>query len=130
MARMQSDRSGQEKISVRVDAGLKEDYQNAVDSMSGDLREHISEVAEIGETPDNGLEDAVLSDAYTELRRGADPHTNEIDVEVATSMVAEAAQVPKKAVQKRVLRPLEREGYITPRWGTVVVHPPEVVAHP
>lgn len=122
MARMQSDRSGQERITVRVDPDLKEDYQASVDSMSDDLREHITTVAESEESRVEGPADEVLADAYAALRRNADPHTKRIDVEVARSTVAEATQVPKKAVHKRVLRPLEREGYITPRWGSIRVH--------
>lgn len=127
MGRMESPRE-QVTVSVRVDAELKNNYKDAVDSMSEDLREHMTEVAASSDVASGPLpDDEVLADAYQALRRHAAPDTRRVNVEIARSAIAETTRISKGAVRERVLHPLEREGYITPKWGTVVVHLSEQV---
>ncbi|ELZ94912.1 hypothetical protein C440_07547 [Haloferax mucosum ATCC BAA-1512] len=132
---MQSDRSGSATVTVRVDENLKKDYTNALDgSMSDDLRAHMEEVARtVRDEPedDNLPEDEALRDGYIALRRTAeayDPSGRRLDVGTAISKVAERAGIPKEAVRRRILKPLEQRGYIAPKWGDIIVYRPEEVA--
>ncbi|WP_144901337.1 hypothetical protein [Halobellus captivus] len=116
-------------ITVRVDADLKDQYKSRVDSMSDDLREHVREVVEGDENdPTAVIEDDVLRNGYQALLSAADVHDvngRRLDVDTATSAIAERTRVPGNAVRDRVLRPLEQLGFVKPRWGSIVILRPE-----
>jgi hypothetical protein len=116
-------------ITVRVDADLKEQYKDSVDSMSDDLREHVREVVDGEETdPVAIIEDDVLREGYQALLSAANIHDvngRRLDVETATASIAERTRVPSNAVRDRVLRPLEKLGFVKPRWGSIVIRRPE-----
>ncbi|PSP98153.1 hypothetical protein BRC89_09365 [Halobacteriales archaeon QS_4_70_19] len=124
------------RLSVRCDAELKERYKDALDAggrtMSEDLcrrmeqvvAEHGGAVSNAGHLPD----DDELATAYTRLDDLADPDTRTISAEAAESALADALDRPKSTVRRAVLVPLERRGYITPRWGDLrVTRPTDLV---
>ncbi|WP_241768337.1 hypothetical protein [Haloferax sp. ATB1] len=132
MSRMKTERTESTTVTVRVDENLKDDYTSALDgSISDDLRTHMEEVARtVRDEPDddNLPDDEALRDGYMALRRTAeayDPSGRRLDVGTAISKVAERAGIPKDAVRRRVLKPLEQEGYIAPKWGDIIVYQPE-----
>ena len=130
MSQLESPRE-QETIPVRVDADLKSQYQSAVDSMSGDIREHVRTVvnSDTGEKTDE-FEDEVLNQGYAALLEKADIHDpdgRQLNVDEAVSAAAEATKVPSKAVQNRILEPLEERGYLRPAWGFVILYRPAEV---
>lgn len=99
--------------------------------MSEDLRRHMEQViAEHGGAVSNAghLPDDELATAYTRLDGLADPDTRTISADAAESALADALNRPKTTVRRAVLAPLERRGYITPRWGDLrVTRPPDLV---
>lgn len=130
MSQLESPRE-QATITVRVDADLKSQYQSAVDSMSGDIREHVRTVvnSDTGEKTDE-FEDEVLNRGYAALLEKADIHDpdgRQLNVDEAVSAAAEATKVPSKAVKNRILEPLEERGYLRPAWGFVILYRPEEV---
>lgn len=130
MSRLESPRE-QATITVRVDADLKNQYKDAVDSMSGNLREHVRTVvdSDTGERTDE-FEDEVLNRGYAALLETADihdPDCRQVNVDEAVSAAAEATKVPSKAVKNRILEPLEKRGYLRPAWGFVILYRPEEV---
>jgi antitoxin component of RelBE/YafQ-DinJ toxin-antitoxin module len=120
------------QLSVRCDAELKERYKNALDAggrtMSEDLRRHMEQVvAEHGGSVGNAShlpDDDELATAYTRLDDLADPDTRTISADAAESALADALNRPKTTVRRAVLGPLERRGYVTPRWGSIYVARP------
>jgi len=97
--------------------------------MSGDLREHVRTVVESGtaEKTDK-FDDDVLNQGYAALVEKADIHDPDgrrLSVDEAVSAAAEATKIPGKAVQKRILEPLEERGYLRPAWGFIILHRPE-----
>jgi antitoxin component of RelBE/YafQ-DinJ toxin-antitoxin module len=127
-------RRGQTKVTTRCPEELKADYKDVLDeqgrSMSDDLREHMQAVVNAhSNRPDDGTVpgDDQLAAAYKALRRAADPDHQTVKTEVAETIVAEETRVRRAVVRSNVLKPLERRGYIEPRWGTVrVVDPANV----
>jgi antitoxin component of RelBE/YafQ-DinJ toxin-antitoxin module len=124
------------QLSVRCDAELKERYKDALDAegrtMSEDLRRHMEQVvAEHGgavSNPGHLPDDDELATAYTRLDDLADPDTRTISADAAESALADALNRPKTTVRRAVLGPLERRGYITPRWGDLrVTRPSDLV---
>jgi antitoxin component of RelBE/YafQ-DinJ toxin-antitoxin module len=124
------------QLSVRCDAELKERYKDALDAegrtMSEDLRRHMEQVvaehggavSSAGHLPD----DDELATAYTRLDDLADPDTRTISADAAESTLADALNRPKTTVRRAVLAPLERRGYIAPRWGELrVTRPSDLV---
>jgi antitoxin component of RelBE/YafQ-DinJ toxin-antitoxin module len=117
------------QLSVRCDAELKERYKDALDAegrtMSEDLRQHMEQVvAEHGGAVSSAghlPEDDELATAYTRLDDLADPDTRTISADAAESALADALNRPKTTVRRAVLTPLERRGYIAPRWGSIRV---------
>lgn len=100
--------------------------------MSEDLRRHMEQViAEHGGAVSNAghlPDDDELATAYTRLDDLADPDTRTISADAAESALADALNRPKTTVRRAVLAPLERRGYITPRWGDLrVTRPPDLV---
>jgi antitoxin component of RelBE/YafQ-DinJ toxin-antitoxin module len=120
------------QLSVRCDAELKERYKDALDAegrtMSEDLRRHMEQVvAEHGGAVSNAghlPDDDELATAYTRLDDLADPDTRTLSADAAESALADALNRPKTTVRRAVLAPLERRGYITPRWGDLRVTRP------
>jgi antitoxin component of RelBE/YafQ-DinJ toxin-antitoxin module len=130
MTQLESPRE-QATITVRIDADLKSQYKDAVDSMSGDLRDHIQTVVE-SETSEktDEFDDDVLNRGYAALLEKADIHDpdgRQLNVDEAVSAAAEATKVPSKAVKNRILEPLEKRGYLRPAWGFVILYRPEEV---
>jgi antitoxin component of RelBE/YafQ-DinJ toxin-antitoxin module len=128
--------TGQAKVTTRCPEELKEEYQQVLDeqgrSMSEDVREHMQAVVNASEGTsigNNALPDNErLATAYKALRRHADPDTGGIETDVAETIVAEATSVRASVIRSNVLRPLQRRGYIRPKWGTIEVVPPEEAA--
>jgi antitoxin component of RelBE/YafQ-DinJ toxin-antitoxin module len=124
------------QLSVRCDAELKERYKDALDAegrtMSEDLRQHMERVvAEHGGAVSNAghlPEDDELATAYTRLDDLADPDTRTISADAAESALADALNRPKTTVRRAVLGPLERRGYITPRWGSIHIAQPSTLS--
>jgi antitoxin component of RelBE/YafQ-DinJ toxin-antitoxin module len=120
------------QLSVRCDAELKERYKDALDAegrtMSEDLRRHMEQVvAEHGGTVGRAghlPDDDELATAYTRLDDLADPDTRTVSAEAAESALADALNRPKTTIRRAVFGPLERRGYITPRWGEIHVSCP------
>lgn len=120
MSRMESPRE-QSTVTVRVPEELKDEYKAAVDSMSEDLREHITDVATGGDDG-AGPDDDKLCTAWEALKELRNPRTYKVDVDMAESSIAQRTQIPGKAVRSRVLKPLEHEGWISAKWGSIQVH--------
>lgn len=126
------------QLSVRCDAELKEHYKDALDAegrtMSEDLRRHMEQVvAEHGGAVGNASHlpnDDELATAYTRLDDLADPDRRTVSAEAAESALADVLNRPKTTVRRAVLTPLERRGYITPRWGDLrVTRPSDLVGN-
>lgn len=118
---------GQTQLSVRTDEELKDQYTDALDeqgkTITEDVREHMRDVvAEYNGETDDGLNDDMAA-ALDTLRTVADPQTNRVTVDRATTAVAESCRVPKEAVKSSLLKPLEERGYVQPRWGVIRVRP-------
>jgi len=119
-----------EVVSFRIDPEVKDEYQDAVESMTGDLRSYVQAVANADSDGKDRFRDDILNTGYDALRRTADeydPNGRRLSVPVATSEVAQATGIPKKAVRSRVFKPLEKRGAITPRAGMLSVHPPDAI---
>lgn len=130
MPRMESDRSSEVTVTVRCSPDLKQKYKESVDNMSDDLRAHMTDVA--GDESDDA-EDAHLPDdenlaaAYTFLDAICDPDTRRVATDVAETQLAGELNIPKAAIRRSILKPLERRGYIKPRYGAVHVFRPSRV---
>jgi len=95
-------------------------------SRAAALREAVAEytekygdgVADGGQTPD----DPQLRDGYRAMRRIADPDHGRIPVEEARPAVAQECKIPGSAVKRAVFEPLRERGWVTPRYGVLIVH--------
>jgi Tfp pilus assembly protein PilP len=120
-------------MSVRTDAQMKKAYKDALGdkNMSDDLREYMQKVVAQngGEIDHDGHlpNDKELAEAYLRLNDLADPDSRQIPVDVAESDLANQLNRPKKTVRQAVIEPLERRGFVSPRWGTIRVTRPEVL---
>ena len=106
------------RINFRVSEDLKRafeaDCQQQGKSMSEALKEHIRETT--GHTSTGRLpDDPQLAKAYETIYwlAGGRP----VDVDDAESAVSNKLNIPKDAVRGRVIRPLEKRGYVTLRRG-------------
>ena len=72
-------------------------------------------------------DDPQLADAYQTLRRICDPDKHTVSVDAATTPVSTETGVNSDHLKRVIFEPLRRRDYITPRAGTLVVHPPSEV---
>jgi antitoxin component of RelBE/YafQ-DinJ toxin-antitoxin module len=120
---------GSTQLSAKVDEQLKEDFRAACDAAGETMTDMIEQkmkevVEEHGTLPDSQLvtpDDDLLADAYERLRLASGP-LDRIETDEAETEVAEATRVKKKHVREAVFRRLEERGYITPAWGTIIIH--------
>jgi antitoxin component of RelBE/YafQ-DinJ toxin-antitoxin module len=122
------------QISAKVPEQLKEEFKETCDALGESMTDVIVEqmvrvVSEHGgETVDDAYpDDDLLRAAYQQLRRHAPPDTSALDADAARSLVAEEVGLKKDHIKRLVFRPLERQGYIRPKWGMIVVVPPDAV---
>lgn len=126
---------GETRVTARVPQGLKDDFSAACDaedeSMTDALNEMMKEyVAEHGDSSEVSHlpDDDTLAEGYRRLRRLADPDTGRVEADVAVTEISKALGRPQSTVRRSVLNPLERRGYIDPRWGVIRVVEPEEAA--
>jgi hypothetical protein len=101
-------------ITVRVPQRLKEQYKDEVDSMSGDLKEHIKRRVEEGDDWIEPPENDMLRKGWRAMRRAAGPDGT-IPTSVAKSRISEAARVKPEDAIRCVIRPLDDLGYVRVR---------------
>lgn len=123
------------QLSARVDEELKRQYKEVLDrqnrTMTDAVEEHMERVVaehggDVGDA-DYLPADDELATAYVRLETLADPDARRVDVEVAEAELASALGRPKKTVRPAVLRPLERRGYVEPKYGKLRVATPDEV---
>ncbi|QLG27711.1 hypothetical protein HUG10_09165 [Halorarum halophilum] len=120
MSRLQSSDS-RATITFRVDEATKEAYKENVNSMSGDLREYVSAVAEADGVETSDLPtDETLREAYLILLESAGDNLR-LKTEAAESVLAQKLSRPKTAVRSGVLKPLENRGFTKASWGVITV---------
>jgi hypothetical protein len=117
-----ADKQGRDKITVRVNTHLKEQYKDQVDSMSHDLREHIQDSVESYDPDDHDtprqppVDNQYLRRAYKQLctlARGSDKNTGIVHHDSVTKRLSGGPRnLSKDEVERNLLRPLRRRGYI------------------
>lgn len=115
------DTQGRDKITVRLPEHLKQQYKGEVDSMSGDIREYIRET--VGNSSDDydtprqpPTDNQYLRRAYVELcnlARESDKDTGVVHHDSVTNRLSGGPRnLSKDEVERNLLRPLRRRGYI------------------
>jgi len=137
MARMGKDgvsSAGTTQVSAKVDPDLKSDFratceqngENMTDVLKEAMRDYVS-VQGDGSRGENLPDDDQLASAYQTLREISDPDTGHIDVDAAKPAVSQAIGVSKAHVRRVAFDPLKRRKYITPNYGSLIVHEPNEV---
>jgi hypothetical protein len=112
-------------VTVRIDENLKQAYQDEVESMSADLREHIKETVDEPERDVPDLGDERLTNGYAALLDAVEIHSSpdsrSIDAEIARSHVANRLDMPVGAVRARIFEPLRTRNLVRPAWGSIIV---------
>lgn len=133
MARMDYE-DERKKITFRVSAEqwhrFDEMAENGeIDSKSSAMREKLDELLESDDEPEAYTpDDEKLSRAYMALVESATEQPDgslTIPTDVAKGVVSQRVSTKKDMVRRLVFCPLERKGFIKPRWGTIDVKPPE-----
>lgn len=135
MARMDYE-DERKKITFRVSADQWHKFDELadngeIDSKSAAMREKLDELLEEYESDENDAytpDDEKLSRAYMALVENATEQPDgslTIPTDAAESLVSQRVSTKKDMVRRLVLCPLEKRGFVKPRWGTIDVKPPE-----
>lgn len=137
MTRMGADgysSAGSTQMSVKANSDLKNDFQKACEengeTMTDVIEESMREYVQVhgdGARGQNLPDDDQLASAYQALRQISDPDTGRVDVDAAKPAVASKVGISKQHVRRVVFDPLKRRNYLSPNFGSIIVHPPEEV---
>ena len=118
--------AGYTQLSARVPEELKDEFKRAADQQDETMTEAIvrmmadyTNIDASGEDVHTPADDD-LADALDALEKGAD-EWGRVETDTGKSLIAQQLGIPARAVRRSVLRPLQRGGWIEPRWGEIVV---------
>lgn len=117
MSRMKSPEDVDTKVTVRVPTDLLDSFDEVVENRntnrSAEIRKYMRSVADAPD-PDQGrvppTDDETLSKGYKALQKATAGQS--IPVREAKSVIARATNIPAESVGRRVIKPLEKRGYI------------------
>ncbi|WP_256392771.1 hypothetical protein [Natronoarchaeum rubrum] len=126
---MESPTDATSRVTIRVPESLLEEYDEALEDRetdrSKDIRRYMRSVVNAPD-PDESrqppTDDETLAKGYAALRKAGAGRS--VPVREAKSIVARETNIPSESVSRRVLKRLERRGYLA--WGGDPINDPWV----
>jgi hypothetical protein len=118
MAQMEVEENPKTRVTIRVDEGLLDDFDEFVDEKGTDRSKEIRSFMRStlnADPSDHGMrppeDDEVLRKSYLALRKAT--ANGELPVREAKAIISRVTNIPKESVSRRVIKPLERRGYLS-----------------